>query len=424
MSDPKKFPPPDDFAKTTPNLPRAEDTGTSDWEKTNYNVKFSPQPPPADDWGKTVTNIQVPPVSDEPDFNKTYYPSQPAAPNADWGVTNQNIKLPDHDFGGAGRENENPAYGTTPYIRLPDAERVKYQNLPPTPTEAANQKAIEEREQKKEGVPSWFWVAGGLISLFFFAIIAILVYYLWALRPSGFEIVVQNVPGRSEVWIDNQTKWGITDGDGTIRLQGLRAGSRHIDIKQQGTTCDSRDIDGEDGEVKTITARCVRITDGNGNNGGIRTDDDCKIPPALGQFDKAERCANLALDKLPPAPNFTAEQLTEALNIFIINFDKDKYTIPQSRMKFLERAAGFIKNLPSTTVLEVGGHTDDRNTDEYNQTLSDNRAKAVREALINFGVRADALQTKGYGESTPKVPNDSDENRFYNRRIEYKVIRR
>jgi hypothetical protein len=60
VSDSKKVPslPPDDFSKTTPNIPRADDMESSDWEKTNYNTpKFAPQPP-ADDWGKTVANIQ------------------------------------------------------------------------------------------------------------------------------------------------------------------------------------------------------------------------------------------------------------------------------------------------------------------------------------------------------------------------------
>jgi len=412
VSDSKKYPsqPPDDFSKTTPNFSAPKDSGTSDWEKTNYNTpKFSPQPP-ADDWGKTVANIS--PIKDEPDFNKTYMPSAKNSNSPDWGVTDPNIKLPDNDFGGQ------PNYGaTTPYFQLPDAERAKYQNLPPTPTQAAEQK--KEEEKQKGGIPTWFWAAGALMSMFFFAIIGILVVYFFFLKATGFEIVIQGVPARSEVWLDN-TRWGITSGDGTIRLPGLKAGQRRIEIKQMNSTCDSRDIDGEDGQVVTITARCMAM---NGNNTPVKMADDCGNI-RLGEFDKAERCANAALDALPPAPNYTAEQLTNALNIFIINFDSGKFDIPPARMKFLERAAGFIKNLPSTTVLEVGGHTDDRGTDADNQTLSDNRATAVKNALVGFGVRPDALQTKGYGEGSPKVPNDSDENRFYNRRIEYKVIRR
>ena len=424
MSDSKKVPslPPDDFSKTTPNIPRADDIESSGWEKTNYNTpKFAPQPP-ADDWGKTVANIQ--PIKDEPDFNKTYMPSAQNPKTPDWGVTDSNIKLPNDDFGGEKTGAQTNYGATSPFIHLPDAERAKYQNLPPTPTQAAEQKKEAEKE-KKSGIPGWFWAVAGLLSMFFFAVIVFLLVYFFYLRPTGFEIVIQSAPPRSEVWVDN-TRWGVTEGDGTLRLQGLKSNElKKIDIRHPNFTCEQRDIEGKDGETVTITARCTQT-------GGIQTspsttstrsNDNCQNIP-IGDFEMAERCANAALDALKPAPDYTAEELTKALNIFIINFDKDKFNIPSARMKFLERAAGFIKNLPSTTVLEVGGHTDDKNTDAYNQTLSENRAKAVKEALVGFGVRPDALQTKGYGENNPKVPNDSDQNRFYNRRIEYKVVRR
>jgi outer membrane protein OmpA-like peptidoglycan-associated protein len=422
VSDSKKVPslPPDDFSKTTPNIPRADDMESSDWEKTNYNTpKFAAQPP-ADDWGKTVANI--PPIKDEPDFNKTYMPANnPKTP--DWGVTDSNIKLPDNDFGGEKIGSQTNYGATSPFIQLPEAERAKYQNLPPTPTQAAEQKREEEKDKKK-GIPGWFWAAGGLLTMFFFSIIVILLVYFIFLRPTGFEIVVESAPPRGEVWVDN-TRWSVTEGDGTLRAKGLKSNElKKIEIRHPDFTCEPREIEGKDGETVTIKARCTQT-------GGFQTQpspnkspggDDCGTI-RLGEFDKAERCANAALDALPPAPNYTAEQLTKALNIFIINFDSGKYNIPQARMKFLERASTYIKNLPSTTVLEVGGHTDDKGKDPDNQTLSENRAKTVREALIKFGVRPEALVMKGYGETKPKVPNNNDDNRFLNRRIEYSVIK-
>lgn len=425
MSDSKKVPnlPPDDFSKTTPNIPRADDIGSADWEKTNYNTpKFAPQPP-ADDWGKTVANI--PPIKEEPDFNKTYMPAPKNSNAPDWGVTDSNIKLPQDDFGGekAGAQTN---YGmTSPFIQLPENERSKYQNLPPTPTEAAEKKKEEEKE-KKGGIPGWFWAVAGLLSMFFFAVIVILLVYFIFLRPTGFEIVIQNAQPRSEVWVDN-TRWGITEGDGTLRLQGLKSNElKIIEIRHPEWTCEKREIKGNDGETVTINARCEKIGGPNPTPTQAKSPvsaDDCNNI-RLGEFDKAERCADAALDALPPAPNYTPDELVKALNIFIVNFDKDKYNIPQARMRFLERAAGFIKNLPETTVLEIGGHTDDRNTNEYNMQLSKNRANAVKDVLVRFGVRPGALETRGYGEDSPKVPNDTEEHRFFNRRIEYKVIRR
>jgi outer membrane protein OmpA-like peptidoglycan-associated protein len=423
VSDSKKIPPlpPDDFSKTTPNIPRLDDAGPGGWEKTNYNSNFAPQPP-ADDWGKTVANIQ--PIKNEPDFNKTYMPSAQNPKQGDWGA-DANNRFPNQDFGGD--VGSQTSYGaTSPFIQLPEAERAKYQNLPPTPAQAAERKK-EEDKQKKSGIPGWFWATAGILTMFFFTVLVIILVYIFFLRPTGFEIVVQSAPSRSEIWVDG-FKWSTTEGDGTISAKGLKSNElKKIEIRHPNYTCEPRDVEGKPGDSVIINARCTQtggVTQNPTPQLPVKTTqgDDC-LNIRLGEFEKAERCADAALDALPPAPNYTAEQLTKALNIFIINFDSNKYNIPTARMRFLGRAATFIKNLPPSTVLEVGGHTDDKNTDAHNQTLSENRAKAVKDALVKFGVRPDALQIRGYGEGSPKVPNNTEENRFFNRRIEYKVLK-
>ena len=82
-----------------------------------------------------------------------------------------------------------------------------------------------------------------------------------------------------------------------------------------------------------------------------------------------------------------------------------------------------MKQLPSNIVVEVGGHTDNAGTDESNNVLSDNRAKAVRAALIQFGIKPEALTEKGYGETKPKATNDNEDGKFQNRRIEYTAVK-
>lgn len=419
MSDSKKIPslPPDDFSKTTPNIPRADDMESNDWEKTNYNSKFAPQPP-ADDWGKTVTN--VPPIKDEPDFNKTYMPSGQNPKTPDWGVTDSNIKLPNHDFSDEKADLGNRTnYGaTSPFIQLPDAERAKYQNLPPTPTQAAEQKK-EDDKQKKSGIPGWFWAVGGLLTMFFFAVIVLFIVYYFLNRPTGFEVVIQSAPSRAEVWVDN-VKWSVTEGNGTLLASGLKANElKKIEIRHPNFTCDSRDIEGKDGDVVTITARCTAI-----NTPPPPPTDDCK-DFKKGEFEKAKKCANQALDNLKEP--YSAEDIARALNMYIINFAVNKYDIKPDDMVFLEKASNYIKKLPPTTVIEVGGHTDSDGTDEKNQKLSENRAKAVRDTFVNkFSVNPNMLTEKGYGKSRPKPGNQNrnDDEKFQNRRIEYTVLKK
>ncbi len=75
-----------------------------------------------------------------------------------------------------------------------------------------------------------------------------------------------------------------------------------------------------------------------------------------------------------------------------------------------------------TMKIELAGHTDDVGNDEYNQKLSENRAKAAMDYLIKKGIAADRLSYKGYGESMPYLTNDSDFNKQLNRRTEAKIL--
>jgi outer membrane protein OmpA-like peptidoglycan-associated protein len=75
----------------------------------------------------------------------------------------------------------------------------------------------------------------------------------------------------------------------------------------------------------------------------------------------------------------------------------------------LERMAEILNKYPQTTI-EIGGHTDIRGSEVYNQTLSLKRARSVRDVLIQNGVAPDRMQTIGYGESLP-ISSDHAMNR-------------
>jgi len=115
------------------------------------------------------------------------------------------------------------------------------------------------------------------------------------------------------------------------------------------------------------------------------------------------------------------------LNILIINFESGKFDVPPVRLAALQKGAAFIKKLQQrepNIVLEVGGHTDSDGSDSDNQTLSNNRANAVKTILVKFGVSAAGLQTRGYGETQPKFDNNTVQGKFLNRRIQYSIVKR
>jgi len=106
-------------------------------------------------------------------------------------------------------------------------------------------------------------------------------------------------------------------------------------------------------------------------------------------------------------------------NIF---FDFDKATITKASTAELENLAKLLIEYPSLKI-EISGHTDDKGSDAYNQRLSENRAKAVVDYLVNKkGIEASRLSYKGYGETAPIAPNDTEEGRQMNRRTEFKIV--
>lgn len=73
--------------------------------------------------------------------------------------------------------------------------------------------------------------------------------------------------------------------------------------------------------------------------------------------------------------------------------------------------------------VEIAGHTDSKGSDKYNKDLSQRRAEAVREYLIDKGVKGESLKAVGYGESEPKIkPEKTDDDRAINRRVEFRVL--
>jgi outer membrane protein OmpA-like peptidoglycan-associated protein len=103
-------------------------------------------------------------------------------------------------------------------------------------------------------------------------------------------------------------------------------------------------------------------------------------------------------------------------------FDFDQAVIKPAGYVEIERILAFMVANPES-VIEVGGHTDNVASAEYNQSLSERRANAVRDYMIGKGILATRLVAKGYGEIKPVASNATPEGRQKNRRTEFIVIR-
>jgi OOP family OmpA-OmpF porin len=104
-----------------------------------------------------------------------------------------------------------------------------------------------------------------------------------------------------------------------------------------------------------------------------------------------------------------------------VNFDFDKDTLRPDAIAILDEAIAILQKYPQLRV-EVAGHTDSIGTEQYNQGLSERRARAVYNYLTNAGISADRLVgPNGYGESRPIDTNDTREGRARNRRTELNV---
>ena len=100
-----------------------------------------------------------------------------------------------------------------------------------------------------------------------------------------------------------------------------------------------------------------------------------------------------------------------------INFEFDSAVLQESSFPSIDSLANFLKENPLITI-EILGFTDDSGTAEHNQKLSSDRANSVKVALINKGVSEERLRATGYGSNNPIAPNDSEEHKALNRRVE------
>jgi outer membrane protein OmpA-like peptidoglycan-associated protein len=193
----------------------------------------------------------------------------------------------------------------------------------------------------------------------------------------------------------------------------------------------------------TVANAMVKLTDGKGKvlqvtsdpQGGFRFEG---VDPGTATLDVE---ADGYLVQVEPAEVKVRQELTHDVNIrkkpttSLVQITKTEITIkqqiqfaldqaiilPESTPLLTEIADTLIRN-PRIKRVEVQGHTDNSGTPEHNQTLSEQRAEAVRKWLVDHGVAPDRMVAKGYGQTKPLVPNVTAANKAKNRRVQFVIL--
>jgi len=108
------------------------------------------------------------------------------------------------------------------------------------------------------------------------------------------------------------------------------------------------------------------------------------------------------------------------IHLPIVHFDFNMYNIKKIYVSDLDQHVAYLSANPSSPVT-VEGHTDSIGSDQYNQKLSERRANAVRQYLIEKGIASSRIRVVGYGEHKPVADNKTKEGRAINRRAEFEV---
>lgn len=130
--------------------------------------------------------------------------------------------------------------------------------------------------------------------------------------------------------------------------------------------------------------------------------------------DKIQNVKDLKVELIPVASG-------EAFVFENVFFDFDKFDLKPESLTSLHRLKKFLLENANVNIL-ISGHTDNVGNENYNQTLSLQRAKSVQGFLVRSGLHPGRVMVEGKGDKEPLVPNSSPENQALNRRITIKIL--
>ncbi len=119
---------------------------------------------------------------------------------------------------------------------------------------------------------------------------------------------------------------------------------------------------------------------------------------------------------------FTNLKVNQAIRLDNVYFDQSSYVLRPESNEQLDKLLKTLTGNPGLQI-EIAGHTDNVGDRRLNQSLSENRARVITNYLANRGIATTRLQPRGYGHTKPSAPNDSENNKKKNRRVEFVVLK-
>ena len=159
---------------------------------------------------------------------------------------------------------------------------------------------------------------------------------------------------------------------------------------------------------------------------GPKENQGCPWPDRDGDkvFDKDDKCPDVAGTAANNGCPEISDDVIKTLNEYAktILFQSGKASFQERTFVVLQNITGILKEYPSAK-FSIEGHTDSDGSDALNQKLSEDRAAAVKDYLIENGVNTSRLSSKGFGESTPIDSNKTRAGKTNNRRVEVKLVK-
>ena len=141
---------------------------------------------------------------------------------------------------------------------------------------------------------------------------------------------------------------------------------------------------------------------------------------AEGYFNKTEKIEVTEMVDMERVVMLTPIEVGASIVVEDLLFKTGKTDLDERSYKILDQLVDFLNQNP-TVKIELQGHTDSDGSASSNQKLSEGRAQAAVDYMVNKGIDRGRMSAKGYGESDPRATNNTAEGKALNRRVELKI---